>query len=167
MFLKVWCLEILISSTSFQNIKIKLNSRTWMTLKSSVVICQALEPLQPQGTPKPKTTSMTSMTFTASFHQKNTAPDGWILPGNQMTNTDPFLWHGSSKTQIFTDIWSFSIKGCWGQPILVFWKLFDEIKISKPQDFKTTFKKNSSLHYSICQSIQILQFIMRYPVQCT
>ena len=33
---------------SFQNIKIKQNSRTGMTLKSSEVIFQALEPLQPQ-----------------------------------------------------------------------------------------------------------------------
>ena len=33
---------------SFQNIKIKLNLRTGMTLKSSEVIFQALEPLQPQ-----------------------------------------------------------------------------------------------------------------------
>ena len=32
----------------FQNIKIKLNSNTWMNLKSSVVIFQALKPLQPQ-----------------------------------------------------------------------------------------------------------------------
>ena len=32
----------------FQNIKIKLNSNAWMTLKSSVVIFQALKPLQPQ-----------------------------------------------------------------------------------------------------------------------
>jgi hypothetical protein len=32
----------------FQNIKIKLNSRTWLTLKFSVVIFQALEPLQSQ-----------------------------------------------------------------------------------------------------------------------
>ena len=31
----------------FQNIKIKLNSNAWMTLKSSVVIFQALKPLQP------------------------------------------------------------------------------------------------------------------------
>ena len=31
-----------------QNIKIKLNSRTWMTLKSPVVIFQALELLHPQ-----------------------------------------------------------------------------------------------------------------------
>ena len=49
-------------------------------------------------------TSAASMTFTASFHQKNTAPDGWILPGNQMTNTAPFLWNGLPKIQIFTDI---------------------------------------------------------------
>ena len=33
---------------SFQNIKIKLTIMTWMTLKSSIVIFQALEPLQPQ-----------------------------------------------------------------------------------------------------------------------
>ena len=33
---------------SFQNIQIKLNLMTWMTLKSSAVIFQALEPLQPQ-----------------------------------------------------------------------------------------------------------------------
>ena len=33
---------------AFQNIKIKQNSRTGMTLKSSEVIFQALEPLQPQ-----------------------------------------------------------------------------------------------------------------------
>ena len=32
---------------SFQNMKIKLNSRTWMTLKFSVGIFQAIELLQP------------------------------------------------------------------------------------------------------------------------
>ena len=37
----------------FQKIKIKLNSRTWMTLKSPVVIFQALEPLQPQWPQQP------------------------------------------------------------------------------------------------------------------
>ena len=30
----------------FQDVKIKLNSNAWMTLKSSVVIFQALKPLQ-------------------------------------------------------------------------------------------------------------------------
>ena len=36
-----------------KNIEIKLNSRTWMSLKSSVVIFQALEPLQPQWPQQP------------------------------------------------------------------------------------------------------------------
>ena len=34
-------------------------------------------------------------------------PDGWIIPGTKMTNTGPFLWNGSSKIQIFTNIWNF------------------------------------------------------------
>ena len=37
----------------FQNIKVKLKSRTWMTLKSSLIILQALEPLQPQRPHRP------------------------------------------------------------------------------------------------------------------
>jgi hypothetical protein len=37
------------------------------------------------------TTSMASMTSTTSFHEKNHAPDGWIFPGNQMTNIGPFF----------------------------------------------------------------------------
>jgi hypothetical protein len=36
------------------------------------------------------TTSVTSMTSTASFHQKITHPDGWIIPTTKMTNTSSF-----------------------------------------------------------------------------
>ena len=50
------------------------------------------------------TASMASMTSTASFHQKNIDPDDLIIPSTQMTNTSPFLWHGSSKITFFTDI---------------------------------------------------------------
>ena len=42
-------------------------------------------------TSTPSTTSMASMTSTASFYQKNTRPDGWIIPGTKMTNTGPLL----------------------------------------------------------------------------
>ena len=73
----------------FQNIKIKLNSRILMTLKSAVVIFQALKPLQPQN---------------PYFTKKLRGPDGWIIPGTKMTNTVPFLLNESSKIQIFTDI---------------------------------------------------------------
>ena len=37
------------------------------------------------------TASMASMTSTALFHQKNTDPDGLIIPSTQMTTTSPFL----------------------------------------------------------------------------
>ena len=59
-------------------------------------------------------TSAASMASTASttqwplqthFIKTNTAPDDWILSGNQKTNTGPFLWNGLSKIQIFTNIW--------------------------------------------------------------
>ena len=44
---------ILPKNNCFQNIKIKLNSTTWMTLMSSLVIFKALEPLQPQWPQQP------------------------------------------------------------------------------------------------------------------
>ena len=125
----------------FQNIKIKLNSRTWMTLKSSVVIFQALKPLQSQWPLQPQRPPWPQWPLQPHFMKKNNAPDGWILPGNQMTNIGPFLWNGSSKIQIFTDICSLSVRGCWGQLMLLFLKLVDEAKISKPQDLRTTFKQ--------------------------
>ena len=36
-------------------------------------------------------------------YARNTS-DGWIISGTKMTNTGPFLWNGSSKIQIFTEI---------------------------------------------------------------
>ena len=50
------------------------------------------------------TTSMSSMTFTASFHQTNYC--SWWLDTPWQAN-GPFLWNGSSKIQIFTDISTF------------------------------------------------------------
>ena len=37
---------------------------------------------------------------------------------------------------------TFSVWGCWGQPMLLFWKLVLIIKISTSQNFKTTFNYN-------------------------
>ena len=39
-----------------------------------------------------------------------------------MTNTGHLLWIGSIKIQIFTNIGIISVRGCWGQPMLLFWK---------------------------------------------
>ena len=53
----------------------------------------------------------------------------------------PFVWNGPSKTQIFTNICTFSVGGCWGQPILLFLKTGWWNSNTKPQNFRTTFKQ--------------------------
>ena len=118
----------------FQNIKIKLNSNAWMTLKSSVVILQALKPLQPQWPQQPQQPQWPHWPQQPHFIKKINGPDGSMIPGTKTTNTGPFLRNGSSKTQIFTDFKTFSVRGCWGQPLLLFWKLIYETQISKPPE---------------------------------
>ena len=88
----------------FQNIKVKPNSRTWMTLKSSVVIFQTLEPQRPQWPLQPQQPQWPQWPRQPHFIKIFTQPDGWITPSTQMTNTSPFFWNGSSKIRFFTDI---------------------------------------------------------------
>ena len=92
-------------SIIFQNIKIKLNSRTWMTLKSSVVIFQTLEPQRPQWPLQPQQPQWPQWHRQPHFINIFTHPDDWIIPSTQMTNTSPFFWNGPSKIQFFTNIW--------------------------------------------------------------
>ena len=72
--------------------KSKLSWIIWMTLKSSVLIFQSLEHLQPQWPEQPL------------FIKNFTDPDSWIIPGTQMTNTGHFLWNGSSEFHFVIDI---------------------------------------------------------------
>ena len=90
-----------------KNIEIKLSSRTWMSLKSSVVNFKALESLQPQWPQQPQQPQWPQWPQQPNFIKKITDPDGWIISGTKMTNTCPFLWNGSSKIQFFTNIWYF------------------------------------------------------------
>ena len=92
-------------SIFFQNIKIKLNSRTGMTLKSSEVVFQALKPLQPQWPLQPQQPQWPQWPQQPHFIKKFTRPHRWIIPNTQMTNTILFLCNGSSKIQFFTNIW--------------------------------------------------------------
>ena len=78
----------------FQNIKIKLITRSCMTLKSSLVIFQALKPLQPQWPLQPQQHLWPQWPLQPHSIKKITAPDDWIPPGNQMTNNSLFLWNG-------------------------------------------------------------------------
>ena len=89
----------------FQNIKIKLNSGAWMTLQSSVVICQAYEPLQPEWPLQPQQPQWPQWPRQPHFINRITDHNGWIIPSTKMIKTSPFLWNRSSKIQFFTDIW--------------------------------------------------------------
>ena len=51
-----------------------------------------------------------------------------------MTNPGPFLWNGSSKIQFFTDFSTFSVRGCWGPPMFLFWKLIHETQNLLPPE---------------------------------
>ena len=61
--------------------------------------------------------SATSLASTAQFPQKLPDSGGLIIPSTKMTNTGPFFWNGSSKIQIFTDIWYLLCRGCYRQPL--------------------------------------------------
>ena len=118
----------------FQNIKIKLNSRTPMTLESSAVIFQALKPLQPHWPHRPLQPRWPLQPQKPYFTKELPDSDGWIILGTKMTNSCQFLWNSSSKIQFFTDFSTFSAGGCWGQPMLLFWKLGQETQMSTPPE---------------------------------
>ena len=78
---------------NFQNIKIKLKSRIWMTLKSSLVIFQALEPLQPQQSHRLLQPQWPQQPLKPYFIKELPDFDNWIVPCTKMTNAGPFLWN--------------------------------------------------------------------------
>ena len=58
---------------------------------------------------------------------------------------------------------SFSLRGCWGQPMLLFWKLVDETQISKPQEYTDTFKQNLTCIFLSVRAILIEKFQFETP----
>ena len=148
----------------FQNIKIKLNLRTCMTLKSSVVIFQAFKPLRPQWPLQPQQPPWSQWPLQPHFIKKITASDDWITPCIKMTNTGSFLSNGSSKLQIFTDIWTFSVRGCWGQPMSLFWELVDETQMSTPPE---PTRDHKSIKLSILLPLRAIYFsTFQYETPC-
>ena len=83
-----------------------------MTLKSSLVIFQALEPLQPQRHHRPLQPQWPRQPRNPYFIKELPDIDDWIIPGTKMTNAGPFLLNGSSKIQFLTDFSIFSVGGC-------------------------------------------------------
>ena len=83
-----------------------------MTLKSSLVIFQALEPLKPQRHHQPLQPQWPQQPWKPYFIKELPDIDDWIIPGTKMTNAGPFLLNGSSKIQFLTDFSIFSVGGC-------------------------------------------------------
>jgi hypothetical protein len=78
-----------------------LNSRTWKTLKSSVVIFQALKTSSASLTSAASAISLASTASKCQFPQKNPDPDDLIITGTKITNTGHFLVEWIIKSPIF------------------------------------------------------------------
>jgi hypothetical protein len=72
-----------------------------------------------------------------------------------------FLWNHEIS---FINFWIFSVGGCWGQPMILFWKLVPKIKISTSQDFKTTFKYNLTCIFLSVRAQLKNHFALGHPV---
>ena len=109
--------------------------KTWMALKSSVLIYQELSHLQPQWPlwpQQPQCSGLNDHNSLISSKELLNMMVNWIILSAQITNTSPFLRNGSSKSNFSLIFDTLSFRGCWGQPMLLFWKLVDETQISKP-----------------------------------
>ena len=60
---------------------------------------------------------------------------------------------------------TFSIGGCWGQSMLLFWKLVDKTQISKPQDHTDNFKHNPKSIFLSVRPKLLLTF--QYEIPCS
>jgi hypothetical protein len=69
----------------------KVNSRTWITLKSLVVIFQALQPLQPHWPHQPLQLHWPHQPLQPYFIIEYPDSDGSMIPGTKMKNIGPFL----------------------------------------------------------------------------
>ena len=78
-------------NTFFRKIKIKLNSRTWMTLKPSAVIFRTVEPLQPHCPHRPLQPHWSLQPQKHYFTKELHDPDGWIIPDTKFQNDQ--YWH--------------------------------------------------------------------------
>ena len=78
------------------------------------------------------------------------------------------------KSKLFTDIWYHFCQGCWGQCMLVFWKLVDETQISKPQKYTNTFKQTLTclflaVRVNLKEAFQyevLFMYLALYTVKC-
>ena len=110
-----WYFMILPKNNCFQNIKIKLNSTTWMTLMSSLVISQALEPLQPQWLLQPQQPPWPWWPIQPHFFKKWLILMAGSLLAPEWPILVPYCGMDIRKSHFSLISGTFSVGGCWGQ----------------------------------------------------
>ena len=135
-----------------------------MTLKSLVVIFQTLEPMQSQWPLQPQQPrwpqcdlySLISTTTTKNYWS-------WWLDPPWCQNDQYWSLLIESKILFFTDISTFSVRGCWRQAMLIFWKLGDETQKCKPPE---ATRHHNSIKLLILLSLRALLYILHYETPC-
>ena len=84
--------------------------------------------------------------------------DEFIPPGTKITNTGLFLWMESKVLLIFGNL---SVRGCWGWPMLLFWKWIDKTQMCKPPECDATFFNTWK---SILDGLKVCHIEMKHPV---
>jgi hypothetical protein len=125
-----------------------LSLRTWITLKSSVVIFQVLEPLQPHWPHQPLTPC-----FIKEFSDHRVRPS----PSPKWPIMDPICWidHEKSNFLLISDV-----GGCWGQPILLFWTLDYETQMSNRLE---ATRHHNSIKWLILLPLRPINVLNFYP----
>ena len=137
-------------------------------MKSSVVIFWALETSAVSWTSAASATSLASTASTALFPHKTS----WFWWFDHQ-------WYQNDQYRSFFVEWiiknqnislidgTLSVGGCWGQPLLIFWKLVDETQISQPKEYTDAFKQNLTCLFLSVRAILKETFQCDCETPCT
>ena len=123
-----------------------MNSRSRMTLQCTEVLSSDFLGLRNLCS-LIDLSSLCNLTGLNSLYSPISSKNFLILTvWSSMASKWPILvlfWGMNHQKYIFSLIYgTFSVGACWGQPMLLFWKLVDETQIRKPQEYTDTFKQN-------------------------
>ena len=142
-----------------------LNSRTWMPLKTSVVIFQALKALAVSLILAASATSLATKASTTLFPQI-TSWYWWSDHCHQNDQYWTFVCGMDYQKPNFSLInGTLSDGGSWGQPMFLFWKLVDETQMPKPQEYTDTFSLIKNLFLVALRGLQKISNLVERP--CT
>ena len=88
----------------------------------------------------------------------------WSSMASKWPIPNLLCWMDHQKPKILLIYGTFSVRGCWGQSMLLFWKLVDETELSKSQDRTDTFKNNLTSIFLSVRPKLLLTF--QYEIPC-